>query len=49
MRLGDLGEHIGAKPLTGREGVYEIKVGATVCARPKSLQIDGRECSNGGQ
>jgi len=29
--------------------VYEIKVGATGCERPKSLQIDRRECNSAGQ
>ncbi len=29
--------------------VYEIKGGATECERPKSLQIDQRECNNAGQ
>src|SRR6266481_5212563 len=34
----------------GRTGrVYEIKGGATECERPKSLQIDQRECNNAGQ
>jgi hypothetical protein len=31
------------------KGVYEIKGGATECERPKSLQIDQRECNNAGQ
>src|SRR5437879_3350053 len=30
-------------------GVYEIKGGATECERPKSLQIDQRECNSAGQ
>lgn len=29
-------------------GVYLIKGGATECERPKSLQIDQRECNNAG-
>ena len=32
-----------------RSRVYEIKGGATECERPKSLQIDQRECNNAGQ
>jgi hypothetical protein len=36
-------------PRNPLQRVYEIKVGATGCARPKSLQIDRRECSNAGQ
>ena len=29
-------------------GVYEIKVGATGCARPQSLEIGRRGCNNAG-
>jgi hypothetical protein len=38
--------HTGCK---GCKRVYEIKGGATGCERPKSLQIDQRECNNAGQ
>ena len=30
------------------EGVYEIKVGATGCVRPKSLRIGLRGCNTAG-
>jgi hypothetical protein len=33
---------------SGLRGVYEIKVGATGCERPKSLQIGRRGCNNAG-
>jgi protein TonB len=42
-------EAVIGKDGTIEDRVYEIKVGAKGCERPKSLQIDRRECNNAGQ